>query len=187
MDELVRSLVRMQTALESKGIESAVIGAIALAVWGEPRYTRDVDLKVQLSRGDAGRLLDAIPASCTPLGDAPQDLLERAGMIFVKDEADVRIDLLLADVEFDRQAIARAAPVDIAPGVKARVCTAEDLIIYKLISTREKDHVDVVSIVRRQGRTLDRKYVNGWLRQFELALDDSTLVSTFERLMERVR
>jgi len=36
--------------------------------------------------------------------------------------------------------------------------------------------------VRRQGQRLDDKYVLHWLRQLELALDDSMLVSTYQRL-----
>ena len=77
--------------------------------------------------------------------------------------------------------------VELSPGNFARVCTAEDLIIYKLISTREKDHVDVSAIMRRQGKQLDREYITRWLREFESALDDSTLVSEFERRMRQAQ
>lgn len=35
----------------------------------------------------------------------------------------------------------------------------------------------------RQGSKLDAPYVEGWLRQFEMALDDSTLVETFRGML----
>lgn len=60
---------------------------------------------------------------------------------------------------------------------------AEDLVIYKLISTRLRDHEDAGTVVLRQGSALDAPYVEGWLRQFELALDDSTLVDTFRGML----
>jgi hypothetical protein len=38
-------------------------------------------------------------------------------------------------------------------------------------------------VVHRQASRLDIPYVEGWLRQFELALDDSTLVETFRGML----
>jgi hypothetical protein len=60
----------------------------------------------------------------------------------------------------------------------------QKLIIYKLISTRLRDHEDARSVVRRQGDLLDDEYVIDWLRQFEQALDDSTLVAEYQNLRQ---
>lgn len=64
-------------------------------------------------------------------------------------------------------------------GLAVRVCSPEDLLIYKLIATRARDHEDARGIVRRQGDTLDSDYILNWLKQFEAALDDSPLVETY--------
>jgi hypothetical protein len=40
-------------------------------------------------------------------------------------------------------------------------------------------------VVRRQGDALDDEYVLTWLRRFEQALDDSTLVATYRRMRAR--
>jgi len=82
----------------------------------------------------------------------------------------------------DESAIQRAESVELEPGLTARVCTAEDRILYKMISTRPQDQVDVENIVRRQGNALDDRYVMKWLRALEQALDDSTLVANYQRL-----
>ena len=71
---------------------------------------------------------------------------------------------------------------EVQPGATISVCSPEDLVIYKLISTRLRDHEDAASVIRRQGDGLDDGYVFHWLRQFEQALDDSTLVATYQRL-----
>lgn len=86
---------------------------------------------------------------------------------------------------FDRQAIERAVEVEVRPGQKARICTAEDLVVYKLISTRPRDYEDARSVVARQGSKLDRAYVERCLNEFEQVLDDSTLVSSFHELLRR--
>ncbi len=115
----------------------------------------------------------------------PLRALQQHGVLFVRDRAGVRIDLQLADVSFDAAAIERAQRIELEQGLIATVCTAEDLIIYKIISTRPQDQIDVESIIRRQGDRLDDRYVVRWLRLFEQALDDSTLVRTYEQLRRK--
>lgn len=63
-----------------------------------------------------------------------------------------------------------------------RLARPEDLIIYKLVSTRPRDHEDAAGVVRRQGDALDDRYILQWLELLERALDDSTLVGEFRGL-----
>jgi hypothetical protein len=108
-------------------------------------------------------------------------------MLFVQDEAGTRLDLLLADTPYDVLAIQRGRDIEVQSGLTIRVCSPEDLIIYKLISTRPRDHEDAAGVVRRQGDALDDLYVLDWLRQFEQALDDSTLVAEYKQLRRKHR
>ena len=185
MENLFQSVVALQERLRRAGVPSAVIGGIAVGVLGEPRVTRDVDVKVLLTRQDAARLLDILSPDYISLRPDPLRALQRNGFLFVQDKLGTRLDLLLAEIGFDEEAIRRARPVEVQPGVVVTICTAEDLIIYKLISTRLRDHADAESVVRRQGDALDDNYVLRWLRQFEQALDDSTLVATYQRMRAR--
>ena len=182
MESLFRSLVNLQERLRQTGIPSAVIGGVAVGVWGEPRVTRDVDVKVMLTRKDAARLLEIITPDYESLVANPLQSLTRTGILFVQDDAGTRLDLLLSDTAFDVETIQRAKLMELEPGLMARVCSAEDLIVYKLVSTRQRDHEDVAGIIRRQGDALDDVYVLDWLRQFEQALDNSTLVAEYRRM-----
>lgn len=187
MDSLVDSLVALQAHLDRANIQSIAIGGMAVSVWGVPRLTRDVDVKILLTRDDATRLLKALPAEYRLLAREPLATLERNAMLFVLDPAGHRLDLLLADIGFDEIAIQRGVSIEVRPGVTARFCTAEDLLVYKLIAARPQDHLDVTNVIRRQGTELDVAYVEGWLKQFELALDDSTLIGTFRTALEQSR
>ena len=182
MENLFQSVVALQDRLRQAGILSAVIGGVAVGVWGEPRVTRDVDIKVLLGRDAAPRLLEAISPDYVPLQADPLTALTRTGVLFVQDAQGTRLDLLLSDVSFDAEAIRRARDVTLQPGWVASVCSPEDLIVYKLVSTRQRDHDDAESVVRRQGDALDDEYVLTWLRRFEQALDDSTLVAAYRRM-----
>lgn len=182
MESLVRSIQRLQQRLQEADIPSVVIGGVASALWGEPRVTRDVDLKILLGRDEADRLLAVLTPDYTPLLPDPRRALKEQAMLFVRDPAETRLDLLLADTPYDVQAIRRGRIVELQPGATISVCSPEDLVIYKLVSTRLRDHEDASSVVRRQGDKLDDSYVLHWLRQFEQALDDSTLVAEYTRL-----
>lgn len=92
---------------------------------------------------------------------------------------------MLAETSFDETAIGRSRQVALAAGELARVCSAEDLIVYKMLSLRPQDRADVEGIVQRQGEVLDHAYVEKWLHEFEQALDDSTLVEGYRKLRQR--
>ena len=82
----------------------------------------------------------------------------------------------------DRTSSTPSALVELKNQTAICLCSPEDLIIYKLISTRPRDHEDAGSVICRQGESLDDDYVLNWLRPFEQALDDSTLVAEYQGL-----
>ncbi|MEW6403278.1 MAG: hypothetical protein AB1649_15895 [Chloroflexota bacterium] len=181
MNELIDSVIAFQSLLEEAGISTMAIGGIAAGVWGEPRLTRDIDMKVLIHRKERARLL-ALLHEFTPLNADPEEALRRFGVAFFHDPNRVRIDVMLADTIFDETAIERARSIELSSEKTIRVCTAEDLIIYKMLSTRTKDRADVESIIQKQGDALDDAYIEGWLAQFEEALADSTLIQEFRNL-----
>jgi len=184
MNELIDAVIAFQNLLEKEGIPTMTIGGIAVGVWGEPRLTRDIDMKVLVHREDRARLL-AVLRTFTPLDDNPDDSFRRLGLAFFHDPNGVRIDVMLADTVFDEAAIERARIVTIFKDKIIRVCTAEDLVVYKMLSTRIKDRADVESIIQKQGDVLDNTYIEGWLAQFEEALADSTLIQEFRKMRGR--
>lgn len=180
----LEAAAQLQGLLQAAGIESIVIGGLAAAIWGEPRATRDADLKVLLTREETARLLDCLPPDRYEMSSDSSEMLERLGFLFIRETGGARLDILLAENAFDVEAVRRSRRVEVLPDLTLTVCAPEDLIIYKMISTRARDHADVPGIFRRQRKTLDHDYVEGWLSQFELALDDSTLVRSYRRMRE---
>lgn len=186
MNELIDSVIAFQNLLEKESIPVMAIGGIAVGVWGEPRLTRDIDMKILLHREDRARLLEVLQ-EFTPLNENPDESFRRHGLAFFRDPNGIRIDVMLADTVFDETAIERARSMLLSSGKNIRVCTAEDLIIYKLLSTRIKDRADVETIIQKQGDSLDDSYIEDWLTQFEEALADSTLIRGFRNLRRQLQ
>lgn len=183
----LESASRVQRLLEAAGIQSVVIGGLAIAVWGEPRVTKDVDLRVWLERAQANRLLSTLSADFKFLSEAPETKLQQAGFVFTEDNKGVRVDFLLADNDFDIATVQRGSRVEPIAGWPMTVCSAEDLIVSKLITLRPRDEEDARLVIRRQHGKLDDGYVEQWLQAFEQALDDSTLTSHYRQLRQRYR
>ena len=187
MQNLFRSIQELQKLLAKEDIPSIVIGGLAVAAWGEPRLTRDVDLKVLLKREESERLMSILSVGYNPLVSNPLELLQKQALVFVQDSFGTRLDLLLADTPYDVLAIERGRDIEIQPGVTIHICSPEDLVIYKLISTRLRDYDDARSVIRRQGEKLDDRFIIHWLKQFEEALNDSTLVNEYQNIKRDAR
>ncbi len=184
--DLLKLLTRVQHKLDEAGIPSMVYGGIAVIAWGRPRFTQDVDLKILLNRDEAARALACMTPEFQPEDSDPETKLKQLGFIFFRDPSQIRIDLVLAETGFDLEAMNRSRPVGMMPGLTLRMCSPEDLLIYKMISTRPRDNDDVHGIIRRQKKNLDDNYIEYWLREFEIALDDSTLVRSYRQMRQTI-
>ncbi|HXX92542.1 MAG TPA: hypothetical protein VEN81_02850, partial [Planctomycetota bacterium] len=71
------------------------------------------------------------------------------------------LDLTLGDNPFDKSALARRKEVRLFDRA-VWVASAEDLLIYKIVSWRERDALDVHAIVQRQ-KALDLAYLRKWI------------------------
>ena len=172
---------RLHRFLTERDIPYAVIGGIAVQHWGEPRLTVDVDLAILLPPGAEERWLREIAAAFPPrLKDAVAFAVEhRVLPVEVPDAGPA--DLSLALPGFEEEAIARAIDYDLAEGRRVRLCTAEDLIVYKCVAGRPQDVLDVEGIIHRQGASLDTARIRRWLEEFARLTDDRAIVVRFEQ------
>lgn len=172
---------RLHRFLIERDIPYTIIGGIAVQRWGEPRLTVDVDLAILLRAGAEEQRLREIAAAFPPrLKDAVAFALEyRVLPIDVPGASPV--DLSLALPGFEEEAIARAVPYEIGPDRVVRLCTAEDLVVYKCVAGRPHDLLDVESIVARQGDALDAVRIRRWVDELARMTSDREISARFER------
>ena len=104
--ELPPDFADLLVALVEAGAEFLVVGGYAVAHYGHPRATKDIDVFVRTGRANAERVLAALAAFGAPLrtlGIGVEDF-ERAGQTVQLGVAPYRIDLLteIDGVEFER-------------------------------------------------------------------------------------
>lgn len=174
MDKLTEALHRVTTALDDAGLPYMLIGGLANLVWGEPRTTMDIDLTVDAQRAGTRGILEVAEGIGRLLADDPEDVAERGRLIPLRTAEGVRVDLVLATLPFEVEAIERARVVDVG-GVPVRVCAPEDLIVMKSVSNRARDHDDVVGILRRQGSSLQLDRLDRSLQALAADLGDEAI------------
>jgi hypothetical protein len=173
MSALESALLGLARFLEERDIPYMVIGGLANAVWGEPRATLDIDVTVWVEDREIAAVVGELTSAFRALDADPVAFVGHTRVLPLESGEGVRIDLIFGLLPFEREAIRRACPVAIAGG-SVRFCTAEDLVLMKIISSRDRDQADARAIVLRRLAELDLGYLEPRIAELAalLARDD---------------
>ena len=145
--------------LDQYGYRYAVIGGVSLSQWGYSRYTLDVDIKVLVPNTEYATARAVIRAA---FPEPARTHIPQNPLIVSVSIQGVIVDFLLAIPGYEEQIIARAIVRDLG-GWSIQVCSAEDLIIQKVVAGRGRDWLDVEELLIAQHDRLDEDYIEGWL------------------------
>jgi hypothetical protein len=144
--------------LDAAGCEYALGGAIALGFWAEARGTLDVDVTLYLSLDDSAGCLQLLEKiGCDVDRTRALDMLKQHNFCQVQ-LLGIRLDVFLPMSSFYEAAKARRREVPIG-NRRAYIWDAETLCVFKMMFFRQKDLVDIQSVLRSQGAALDREWV----------------------------
>lgn len=148
----------LAAALDEQGQEYALGGALALGYWAAPRGTLDVDLTLYIGPERPGACIQSmIDADCdVNASEATRMIAEH--YFFRAYYGEFRIDVFLPESPFYKVAKERRRQMDL-DGQAIMVWDAETLAVFKMMFFREKDLVDVKSMLRTQGANFDRQWV----------------------------
>jgi hypothetical protein len=155
--------------LERHQLDYAVAGGLAVSVWGEPRATFDVDVFVAAETGRADHLRAAIRQEPAFLLD-PETLTLPPYTVIVRAHLPDRpsaepglilVDFILLDSALARSLLSRRVSFDLG-GQPIWICSAEDLILLKLLAGRFKDLQDARGVLALRQTQLDFAYLQDW-------------------------
>lgn len=158
-----------------------VIGGVANAVWGEPRVTLDVDITVAATAAEAPKILKALGAQVKRAPDDPVDFAEYGVLPFIHANGP-KVELAFGMASYVHQAVERAVEINIL-GVPVRFCSAEDLVLHKIISERRKDQDDVDGIFRHRKAALDREYLDPRVHELAVVLERPEIEERYRQLV----
>jgi hypothetical protein len=177
-------LVATFQALERAGIRAAVCGGLALAVYGEPRETKDADLAVagtgiaeaesalsaaglNVIRGfDRMRFGGLLVSRLTLFGGL-------GGSLNVADLIEPRSERYAATV-LER---ATAGPLR---EQKIYVVSPEDFVVLKVLSSRERDLTDAASVLQSFGDKVDGALIESEIEQLAVEIPDHDVLPRWQ-------
>ncbi|MBI5789082.1 MAG: nucleotidyl transferase AbiEii/AbiGii toxin family protein [Candidatus Schekmanbacteria bacterium] len=186
MNQYAKAIDELHEFFDREGISYAIIGGIALQYWGEPRFTRDIDVTVLVDLGKDEIILQKILSVFTPrISDALKFALQNR-VCLVRSRDGIEIDISLGIPGYEEKMMGRTVECNLGGSYNVKICSAEDLIIHKAVAGRPQDLADIESIIMRQGEKLDEAYIRFWLDEFSLLLETKEVLERFENPWRRL-
>ncbi len=140
------------SAFSAEEVEYLLVGAHAVMFYGEPRFTKDMDLWVNNTADNIDRLFKALVMFGAPMDGVRREEFLRSDLVFQIGVAPNRIDILsgMAGVAFPEAWNRRVASS--YDGVPIHVIHRADLIRAKQASNRPQDRLDVERLQRDDSR-----------------------------------
>lgn len=169
--------------LDDLKLRYAVVGGLAVTAWAVPRATRDADLWVALGDGRE-RLCAALTAGGFHV-PAMDEELQRFGVFRSRHErTGVFVDIFDAVGPLGEAIIERHVLLVIGD-VGIWLATAEDVAVLKAYSDRDRDFIDLVTLL--EVANLDLEYIEQWARRLDASIGTNEVTQRIARAREKAR
>jgi len=162
LDDPIALALAIAEALRGEGLPHALYGGLLLAAYGEARETRDVDMAV--AHADAPSVVRLLEAELGLQSIPAFDRRAFGGLLIsritvVEGDALNTLDLVEPrDPAYAERALGRAIESSLRDR-PIHVLTAEDFVLFKLLSTRDRDLADAESVTGNLGAELERELI----------------------------
>jgi hypothetical protein len=176
--------------LESLGFDYMITGGVASVIYGDPRFTRDIDLILELREADAVGFLNAFSPDDfyrPPLEALRKEIRRPRGGHFniIHQNTALRADVyLLGDDPLHVWAFERRVRIPLDDEVAIWLAPAEYVVVRKLQYYRdsgsERHLRDVSAMFEISGERIERAEVERWANSLELE-EELREARTFKR------
>jgi hypothetical protein len=167
--ELLRYAVE---ALERLAIPYAIVGSFASSVWGESRFTQDIDIVVDLAPSQVRELCAAFPAEEFYVSqDAALDAVARGGQFnVIHPSSGNKIDFMISGRSaWAASQLRRFQRLQLGPGLEGAVASPEDVILSKMVyyldGGSDKHLRDIAGILKISGERVEPEYIERFAPQ----------------------
>lgn len=186
MNPLVNLALELQLYFEKKNWKFCFIGGFALQHWGQPRMTKDVDVSLISGYGYEEIYIDSLIQDFIPRVEGLRDFALRSRILLLESNKGIPFDVSLGAIPFEELACERSVLVNYGAPQKIRICSADDLIVFKSFAARERDWEDIRTVIIRQSNLLDWDYIQTQLKPLCELKEDLEIVPRLLKLRKEV-
>jgi hypothetical protein len=179
LDQVYISLLKLLTKTKSCYL---IIGGLAQGVLGEPRLTQDIDVLIMLEEDDIDKFLKIAQKDGFKVSfRKAKETISLQGFFKIA-LGSFSVDFIIGSSVFEKSAFSRKRRFKLYNRY-AFFPSPEDFILFKLISGREKDILDIKSVIIRHGNKLDKKYLTNWAQEISDQLQDFRVCNQLKKLL----
>jgi hypothetical protein len=164
-------LCKLAETFDKNQIPYMVIGGQAVLVYGEPRFTRDIDVTLGVGPDHLEEILRLVASiGLAVLVPKPAEFVKKTMVLPCESpDSGVRVDLVFSFSPYEQQAMNRVRRIRVLDR-DVRFASPEDLMVHKIIAGRPRDMEDA-RVVLAKNPDMDKAYIERWLGDFEKALN----------------
>jgi hypothetical protein len=166
---------KLATELESLGVSYLISGSVASTSYGDPRFTNDIDVVVELQTKHLDGLEAAFPVTefYWSRDAAYEAIRSRFQFNILHPASGLKIDVIVpAGSELDRSRFQRRRRVPTGFGFDVWMSSPEDVILKKMEYYKEgqsEKHIrDILGVLKVQREKIDREYIAFWVERLQL-------------------
>jgi len=187
LDPILTAAHELERFCASQGWRFCFIGGIAVQRWGEPRFTADADLTLLTGFGREESYVDPLCAEFRKRREDAREFALRHRVLLLEADNGIPLDVALGAVPFEEKSVDRASPFLVGEGCTITTCSAEDLLVHKVVASREKDWLDIEGILARQWGRLDLKQFESEARPLLELKEDAGAWLRFQALRAKLQ
>ena len=175
------------SALERLGLRYFVTGSTVTIFYGEPRFTNDIDIVVDLPVASVPEFCRQFPEDDFYVSeDAATEAVRRQSQFnIIQPRTGLKVDVIVPPhSEFNRARFARARRVQAGDGWDASFSSPEDAIVKKMEFFRaggsDKHLRDITGVLKTSGSEIDTVYIEQWAATLGLT-------EIWQAIVERMR
>lgn len=170
--ELLRFCTKV---LEQLGLRYFVTGSVATIFYGEPRFTNDIDIVVDLPPGRIADFCGAFPTADFYISEESihRAVSKKGQFNVIHPASGLKVDIMVPSEDaFNRSRFSRVRRLHPAPDYDVVFASPEDVILKKLEYYREggsEKHLrDIAGVLKISGLQIDIAYIDRWASELGL-------------------
>ncbi len=158
--------------IEDLGVRYFVTGSTATIFYGEPRFTNDIDVVVELSQERIGEFCRRFPPGDFYVSEAAarQAVLSKTQFNIIHPESGLKVDVIVPEPSpFNESRFVRVRRLRAAEDLDVCFASPEDAIIKKMDyyhrAGSEKHLRDIAGVLKTSPDLIDMAYITRWAEQ----------------------
>ncbi|MFH1537971.1 MAG: nucleotidyl transferase AbiEii/AbiGii toxin family protein [bacterium] len=178
---MIETLKDISLRLGESNIKYMVMGSMAVAVYGIPRFTRDIDITVALTPDDFGLVMNAVKNGFKAIPEDVENFVKETWVMPLEHrQTGVKVDIIFSISLLETEAIKATREIKVDE-VSVRYIPPEHLIVQKIIAGRPVDKKDAAGILEIQGEKINTVEVE---RLIKTTGDETNIDEWMERWQE---